>query len=172
MPQTLQRVPQTRKNIQVSCSSDISFVRREAKQYEGELDLTAGMSPKSIPTAQSTSKARTTINQRLRFPSSSLNSSKNKWFSCAINLRDGDLHSSLNRVQSRLGSTPRFNRLHIKANCRSIREIQFTQEFRCCLAVIHCRTANKAEACERDDLGNTRRWPLAFGLRPLYEEFS
>ena len=74
----------------------------------------------------------------------------------AVDLGNRDLHSCLDRIQSGLRISPRFDRLRVETHCRTIRKIQLAQKLRRGGAVVHRRPADKTEAGERNDLTDAR----------------
>ena len=103
-------------------------------------------------TEEQTREAFAPIFERLRFVTSLPQSTEYERFRSPVDLWDCDLHGNLDGVESDEACGPVFDRLSLQAHGRSERTVYGCQESNCRLAVIRCRTTDKAEAGQREHL--------------------
>src|SRR5437588_10353889 len=109
-----QNLQQARKYIEVGSSSDISLVRRKAKDQEGQTQILAPSNPQPIPASEPSRDSFATFLKRLRLRAPFTQAAVDEWLGSAINLRYRHLHRSLNRVQSDLALLPILDRLNVE----------------------------------------------------------
>ena len=108
----------------------------------------------SVPAPQATRKSRASIFKRDGLLAACGNAAIDEGFGGAVDLRNRDLHSRLDWIQTGLRIVPGFDRLRVETHCRAIRKIQLAQKLRSGGAVVHRRTADKTKASERNDLAD------------------
>src|SRR5216684_3350885 len=98
-----------------------------------------------MPTFQPARKSFAPIRERNGLIACRWNTAVDKRFRSAVDLGNSYLHSSLDWVKTCLRIAPRFNRLCIQADSRSVRHIHFAEKVRGGLAIVHRRTTNKTK---------------------------
>src|SRR5437867_4575487 len=132
-----EQIKKAGKDIQVGSRSYVSFVRREAIEYERYFQLIAFGNLQTIPTFQPACDPLTTIIERRWFESPFENTAEHKRLSCSIKFGNSHLHSSLHRIKSGWRRSPGIDGLSIKTDDRSKWSIKLIKNFRCGLTIIH-----------------------------------
>ena len=83
------------KNIEISSSTNVALIRREAENSDGKFLIDAGLGPQRGPTNRPFSYRIDAILKGMSFPGGVVSTRQHDGFDRAIQLRDGDLKSHL-----------------------------------------------------------------------------
>mmetsp|Transcript_2297 Transcript_2297/g.5224 ORF Transcript_2297/g.5224 Transcript_2297/m.5224 type:complete len:337 (-) Transcript_2297:1170-2180(-) len=139
------------KDVKVSSGSDVTLVRGERENGDGNLLLLVLLGAQVGPLHRTVGKQVDTVGERNTTSSGTFTSSVNDGLNGTVNLGQGDLECNLDRMQTKLGCLPLLEGLEHKWHSAHVRHIQLLQDRCGLLVILGGRSSNKSESSKVDD---------------------